>query len=186
MFPKYNFKIFILSISIVIVSGIMFPILSYQWDLSIILSVLLNIGHSVALWGIILIFVNVVLHFDRKRRSYKFKEFGMTSGLSFIPLLVYNIFIPILNSSKSENLIHAWDINLITVSTSNESFQILFFFSRFVTVVCVFFFLLLISFSIRDTFKLELIKAIYLCIFIVIIAYLISDGLFTFWEFFDL
>ena len=169
-----------------ILCGIMFPLLSYPWDISLILSVILNISHSVTLWGFILIIVNVILHFDRKRRVYKFKEFGMTSGLAFIPLLVYNILIPILNSLKSENLINAWDINLITVSSNKESFQILFFFSRLITVICVFFFILLISFSIRETFKLELIKAIYLCIFIVIIAYLLSEGLFTMWEFFEL
>ncbi|NVM03653.1 MAG: hypothetical protein HWN67_15085 [Candidatus Helarchaeota archaeon] len=186
MFPKYDLKILITGISIVLLCGIMFPILSYPWDLSLFLSVLLNVSRSIALWGIILIFINLILHYTRKRRGYKFKEFGMTAGISFIPLLVYNIFIPILNNLKSVNLINAWDINLMMVSSNKESFQILFFFSRFITILCVFFFLLLLSFSIRDTFNLELIKAIYLCIFIVIIAYLISDGLFTIWEFFDL
>ncbi len=186
MFPRYNLKILVIGISIVIFCGIMFPILSYPWEFSVLLSVLLNIGHSVAFWGMILIFINLVLHYTRKRRDYKFKEFAMTSGLSFIPLLIYNIFIPILNNLKSDNLISAWDINLITVSTNRESFQILFFFSRIITILCIFFFLLLLSFSIRDTFELELIKAIYLCIFIVLIAYLISDGLFTIWEFFEL
>lgn len=133
-------------------------------------------------WIIILVFVNVILHFDRKRRNYKFKQFGMASGLSFIPLLIYNILIPILNNLKSTNNIMAWNLNLVRYNASSDASQILFFLSKLITILCVFFFLFLLSFGVRDTFKLELIKAIYLSIFITILAFLLSTWLFAVWE----
>ncbi|MHA1298503.1 MAG: hypothetical protein ACTSO9_03570 [Candidatus Helarchaeota archaeon] len=186
MFPKYNVKTLILSLSVVTLTGITFPILSYPINYSIFISILLSLAQNFAFWGLILLFVNLVLHFDRKRREYKWKEFGMACGISFIPLLIYNILIPVISNQKAQNLVFAWDINLIRVSTSTDSFQILFFLSKLITVLCVFFFFLILSFAIRDTFNLELIKAIYLCVFIVILTYLLSVWIFTGWEIFEI
>ena len=184
MFPKYNRIYLIVSIAVVILCGMMFPILSYPIDYRIVLTILLTLGETVVFWAIILAFVNLVLHFDRKRRGYQYKEFGMVCGFSFVPLLFYNILIPLLNKLKSDKLSYAWDINLIRYITSTDEFQILFFLSKLTTVLCVFFFFFLLSFGIRDSFKLELIKAIYLAIFVVIVAYLLSNWLFNIWELF--
>ncbi|MHA1379487.1 MAG: hypothetical protein ACTSRG_14030 [Candidatus Helarchaeota archaeon] len=186
MYPKFQYRIFVLSILIVVLTGLIFPVLSYPLNYTLFLSVLLSIIQTIAFWGLILIFSNLVLHFDRKRREYKWREFGMTSGIAFIPILIYNIIIPIINSQKADNLAYAWDINLIRIATSSDSFQILFFLSKLTTVVCVVVFLILLSISIRDTFELEFIKAVYLCVFVVILAFLLSTWIFTGWEVFEL
>ena len=186
MFPRYNYKTLIISLSILILTGIFFPILSYPLDGTVFLSILLSLAQTFAFYGLILLFINLILHFDRKRRDYKWREFAATCGISFIPLLIYNILIPIINNEKATNMAFAWDINLIRVNSLSDSFQILFFFSKLITILCVFFFFILVSFSVRDTFNLEFIKAVYLCVFIIILTYLLSSWIFTGWEVLEL
>ena len=165
-----NNRNFIISLAIVICTGIMVPVLNFGLNLGILIQIL----QYLAIWAFITGIPAVIFHYAPFRAEFQLKQFSIYTGLCFIPLLIRNILVPLIGKTLTSNLDGVWDIDVIRQATGGWLFHATVFFYLALPVIALCLIIVFLGISMNKVYDIAIENALLISIPIYIFATVIA------------
>ncbi len=148
---EFKYSKILLSLSIVVLTGVISPIITFGINLGIIFQVI----EYLTIWAICTAVPVIFFHYAKTRVKFCFKKFGEKTGFCFLPTLISNIIVPFLEKYTTSGIDNIYEIDQIRQALFNWVVQASIFWFIAIPIISFCLFVILLGYFISRVFKVS-------------------------------